>query len=193
MIIPPEHARRMLLLAATTIRNSLGRCDELPIVSSISQYTPSGCFASIHRHANRALRGCVGRINSNEPLLDMVRAAALGVLDDPRFSNYPVTLMELPELDLELSLLSPLLRKESPLDFDPLTEGIYLTYANRSGLFLPQVARETGWTREQLLDRLCLEKMGLPAIAWRDPRAMLQTFTTVILGPESFTNLVASE
>src|SRR5947199_283867 len=54
----------------------------------------------------------------------------------------------------------------------------------QAGCFLPQVARETGWGREQLLERLCVEKMGLPAASWRSPHAKLQTFTTIIIGPE---------
>ena len=49
-----------------------------------------------------------------------------------------------------------------------------------------QVARETGWNREQLLTRLCVEKMGLTPHAWREPGAKLMTFSTVILGPEPF-------
>ena len=56
----------------------------------------------------------------------------------------------------------------------------------RTGCFLPQVARETGWTREQLLGRLCSEKMGLPAAFWMQAGAQLMTFTTLIIGPEPF-------
>jgi AMMECR1 domain-containing protein len=50
-------------------------------------------------------------------------------------------------------------------------------------LFLPQVARETGWTRQQLLSRLCTEKLGLPENAWTDPSAALHTFTADVIGP----------
>jgi AMMECR1 domain-containing protein len=51
---------------------------------------------------------------------------------------------------------------------------------------LPQVARETGWTKEQLLDRLCTEKLGVSAIVWQHPNAKLFKFSSVILGPEAF-------
>jgi len=68
-----------------------------------------------------------------------------------------------------------------------LNEGIYLTFGESgAGCFLPQVARETGWSKEQLLDRLCVEKMGLLASAWHDPRAKLFVFTTLEIGPEPF-------
>ena len=56
----------------------------------------------------------------------------------------------------------------------------------RTGTFLPQVARETGWTREQLLAQLCTEKMGLSSVAWQGPDARLLTYRTVICGPAPF-------
>ena len=65
-------------------------------------------------------------------------------------------------------------------------DGIYLTVQNRSGCFLPQVARETGWPKEHLLSRLCSEKLGLTAMAWSRPGAQLQTFQTLIIGPATF-------
>ena len=68
-----------------------------------------------------------------------------------------------------------------------MNEGIYLTWGEtRAGCFLPQVAQETGWSKEQLLARLCVEKMGLPPEAWKDLRAKLFVFTTLVIGPEPF-------
>jgi AMMECR1 domain-containing protein len=75
---------------------------------------------------------------------------------------------------------------KSCLDFDPSIHGIFLTIGGRGGCFLPQVARDTGWAREQLLARLCSEKLGMPADAWKQPPARLFTFTAEILGPERF-------
>ena len=111
---------------------------------------------------------------------------AEAVLDDPRFRVNPVTLEELPELELEITVLSPLEPAANPLDFDPLQHGIYLHCQGETGCFLPQVARETGWTKEQLLSRLCSEKMGLPADSWRSPAARLSRFAATIIGPEPF-------
>jgi AMMECR1 domain-containing protein len=119
-------------------------------------------------------------------LAEAVRVTAIGVLDDPRFGHCPVCLDELELLELEISVVSPLQPVEHPLDFDLMEHGIYLTIGQRSGCFLPQVARETGWSREQLLARLCSEKMGLPANGWREPRARLSVFTTLTIGPEPF-------
>ena len=133
-----------------------------------------------------SLRGCVGRMEAREPLIRCVRDTAMSVLADPRFDNRRVQLPELSSLDIEISILSPLRPAATPLDFDLLNDGIYLMLNGRSGVFLPQVARETGWRRDQLLDRLCTEKMGFPAGSWRFPGAQLFVFTTKILGPMPF-------
>ena len=84
-----------------------------------------------------------------------------------------------------MSILSPPRQADEPLDFDPITDGIYLVHGSRSGFFLPQVARETGWSKQQLLDRLCEEKLGLPPDAWQKPEAKLFTFKVEVIGPEA--------
>jgi AMMECR1 domain-containing protein len=73
---------------------------------------------------------------------------------------------------------------DDPLAFEPLEHGIYLTVGRRAGCFLPQVARETGWSRQQLLDRLCTEKIGLAPNAWQSKKATLSIFQTIVIGPE---------
>ena len=148
---------------------------------------PAGCFVSLHTQDTHRLRGCVGRLDATAPLIDAVRISAAHVLADPRFAGSPVLLDELPQLELEVSVISPLCEARHCLDFDPLLHGIYLTINERTGCFLPQVARQTGWSREKLLDRLCTEKMGLPAGHWRDGRGRLQVFRSVTVGPEPFT------
>ena len=147
---------------------------------------PAGCFVSLHELLTHRLRGCVGRIEAKHPLWRAVRDAAENVLCDPRFEQERVTLGELPSLEIEVTVLSAPCDASHPLDFDPPVEGIYLTIGDRTGCFLPQVARETGWTREQLLDRLCAEKLHLPPRAWREGAARLQKFTTLIIGPAPF-------
>jgi AmmeMemoRadiSam system protein A len=146
--------------------------------------SPAGCFVSLHEHSTHRLRGCVGRLDPNLPLVDAVRETAADVLHDPRFVGHPVTRRDVDDLEIEVSVLSPPREAASMLDFDLLSDGIYVTFGNRAGFFLPQVARETGWTKEQLLDRLCLEKLGLPADAWREPGAKLFTFKVEVVGPE---------
>jgi uncharacterized protein len=190
MLLSPQHQRRLLDAARETIRASL-RGERLPgpteaELSEPGLAQPAGCFATLHRLDTHELRGCVGRLDAVDPLIVAVRRAAASVLHDPRFADNPVRFDELGDLQIDISVLSPLRPARDPLDFDLLNDGIYLTSDNRAGCFLPQVARETGWSREQLLARLCVEKMGLPPGAWQDPRAKLHVFTTLVVGPEPF-------
>jgi len=191
MNLSPEHSVALLNLARQTIRAALGgpTGDDGPARENFQDADfnqPAGCFVSLHELSSKRLRGCVGRLEAREPLHLAVADAARSVLEDPRFNENPVTLAELPSLELEISLLSPLLDAPDPLAFSPLDDGIYLTIGARSGCFLPQVGRETGWTRQQLLARLCVEKLELAADAWTLPDAKLRTFSALIIGPEPF-------
>ena len=189
MQITPQQQDFLLDLARATMRAVLrGQSPpSIPPTADPLITTPAGCFGSLHELGNHRLRGCVGRIQSDQPLLQTIRDSAVSCLQDPRFTNMPVTLSDLPRLDLELSVLSPLVQAAHPLDFEPLEDGIYLFCAGRSGTFLPQVARQTGWSREQLLARLCTEKMGLPSSSWQDPTTTkLLKYKAVVIGPVPF-------
>jgi AmmeMemoRadiSam system protein A len=192
MLLSPRQQRVLLHAARDTIRVALrggGTAPEHPessVPGDPPLTQPAGCFVSLHRLHTHELRGCVGRLDAVDPLLRAVRRAAAGVLNDPRFVGNPVRFDELHRLEIEVSVLSPLVPAAGPLEFDLHHDGIYLTWGERAGCFLPQVARETGWDKAQLLARLCLEKMGLPPDAWQDPRAKLFRFTTAVVGPEPF-------
>jgi AmmeMemoRadiSam system protein A len=186
MNLSDDHQRRLLDLARASLRAALvgGEGPALPEDEALRQ--SAGCFVSLHAIEGHRLRGCVGRLDAKGPLAEVVASMAQAVLEDPRFLDSPVTVDELPGLEIELSILSPLRPAEHPLDFDPTLDGIYLTFGDRCGCFLPQVARETGWSKQQLLDRLCTEKLGLSSVAWKHPNARLYRFTTLLVGPERF-------
>jgi AmmeMemoRadiSam system protein A len=187
MLLGAEHGRLLLDEARQTIRRALhGDANDVRSCPEPALLAPGGCFVSLHELDTHKLRGCVGRLDASQPLWNCVHHSALGVLEDPRFDDDPVRLADLPKLEIEISVLSPMRQARSVTDFDLETEGIYLTHQNRSGCFLPQVARETGWNREQLLSRLCSEKMGLPPHAWKEPGARLMVFSTLVIGPEPF-------
>ena len=180
-----KHCSLLLEAARRTLRGALSGQELAEIVTDDpALLQPAGSFVSLHEYGTRRLRGCVGRLEARSPLIVSVQHNAACVLEDPRFVHRRVTLGELPNLEVEVSILSPLQPAISPLGFDPLEHGLYLMVGDRAGCFLPQVGRETGWTREQLLARLCTEKMGLPPTMWNDPIAKLFLFTAVILGPE---------
>ena len=191
MPFPEPFRQQVLDLARAHIRRALAGDTLVPLIDDALRQ-PAGCFVSLHTLHNHRLRGCVGRIDASHPLASAIEAAAKNVLEDPRFANAPVTAEELAWLEIEVSVLSPPRKAASPMDFNPLSEGIYLTFSDRSGCFLPQVAQETGWTREQLLDRLCTEKMGLPASTWRQPQAVLEVFSVDVVGPEPFETSISA-
>jgi AmmeMemoRadiSam system protein A len=186
MDIPPLAQQAILILAADVVTRRLGG-DPRPLPAfddPLFSRPASGCFVSLHRRDNHALRGCIGLLETGKPLREALFSAAESVLGDPRFLTQPVMRQELPELEIEVTVLGPMEKAKSPLDFEPTQRGIFLTLRGRSGLFLPQVARETGWSRQQLLARLCTEKLGMPENAWTDPAAILHTFTADVIGPK---------
>jgi uncharacterized protein (TIGR00296 family) len=109
----------------------------------------------------------------------MAKASSTG---DPRFFGNKITLDELAELDIEISVLSPLKKTDDPLSLRLGTDGIYIKRGCASGCFLPQVATETGWTKEQFLSYCCSHKAGLPDDAWDDPDTDVFLFTAEVFG-----------
>jgi hypothetical protein len=187
MDLSGEQRRILLDIARQTIRSTLGDDSAAPdFHDDPILHQPAGCFVTLHTLDNHHLRGCVGRLDAKEKLILALRQAAASVLRDPRFANSPVRVAELPLLEIELTVIGPMQPARDCLDFDPLEHGIYLTIEHRGGCFLPQVGRETGWTRQQLLTRLCEEKLDLPGDRWLDESAQLMKFRTVIVGPEPF-------
>jgi AmmeMemoRadiSam system protein A len=128
-----------------------------------------GGFVSIHRGGE--LRGCLGRIEP-QPLEGMVCELARAVADsDPRFEA--VAPSELSEIDIEISVLTPERRIESPVEIEVGRHGLIVVARGRRGLLLPQVAAERGWNRLTFLEHACL-KAGLRRDAW--PQADIFVF-----------------
>jgi AmmeMemoRadiSam system protein A len=105
---------------------------------------------------------------------------------DPRFFGRQLTPGELGDLEIEISVLSPLQRVEGdPLEAVELgRHGIYIRSGGRTGCFLPQVADETGWSKEEFLAHCCAGKAGLSPDAWRAPQTEVFTFTAEVFGQE---------
>ena len=124
-----------------------------------------GAFVSLHKHGH--LRGCIGHFGEDYPLheivAEMARAAAF---EDPRFM--PVTHDELDDLDIEISVLTPMRRIQSLDEFELHRHGIYIKKGYRSGTFLPQVANEVNWTKEEFVGHCSQDKAGLGWDGWRD-------------------------
>jgi AmmeMemoRadiSam system protein A len=184
-----DDERAFLVKAAClTVRRRLEGVATIPKINPVPAAASqlAGCFVSLHSREKHALRGCVGRIDSSMPLIDALLGAAWQVTQDPRFAATPVMIGELPLMTIELSILGMLRPAPTPTAFSPQDDGLYLIVSGRAGVFLPQVARETGWSKEQLLDRLCVEKIGMPPKSWQGSGSHLFTFPSVTIGPTDF-------
>ena len=155
-------------IAFNSIRDSLdGKPIAQPILNSQFSILNSKCgaFVSLHKHGR--LRGCIGHFGEDYPLheivAEMARAAAF---EDPRFM--PVTRDELDDLDIEISVLTPMRRIQSLDEFELHRHGIYIKKGYRSGTFLPQVANEVNWTKEEFVGHCSQDKAGLGWDGWRD-------------------------
>jgi MEMO1 family protein len=126
---------------------------------------PLGVFVTLKIRG--ALRGCIGRFISSEPLYEVVlESSQSSAFEDPRFS--PLTKDELPETDIEITVLGPLKKINSIKEIVLGRHGIYITKDHRSGTMLPQVATENGWTVEQFLGYTSRDKAGIGWDGWKN-------------------------
>jgi len=137
----------------------------------------SGVFVTLEEHGN--LRGCIGYVFPVKPLYIGVRDNAISAaVRDPRFP--PVTEAELAELDVEISIMTPLAETDWR-EIEVGRDGLYIEGYGRAGLLLPQVATDQGWDEETFLVHVCY-KAGLPADAYEDPDVKLFTFQARVFG-----------
>jgi len=137
----------------------------------------AGVFVTLHKHGD--LRGCIGYIEPIKPLHEAVMENAINAAaNDPRFPT--VTKRELSEIDIEISVMSPLRKIKSPEEIVVGKHGLVIAKGIHRGVFLPQVPVEQGWSREQYLEGIC-RKANLPAGAWKEG-AELQVFTAQVFG-----------
>jgi len=176
-----EQRRDLLTFARATIVAHL--CGQSPppppkLVPAVSKC--SGAFVTLHNRGR--LRGCIGRFADGVDVAGTVREMAAAALGDSRFIGEPVTADELPELDIEISVLSPMKRVADPLSLELGMHGILIRRGARSGCFLPQVAAEQRWTKEQFLSYCCAHKAGLAPDAWKDPTTEVYLYTADVFG-----------
>lgn len=137
-----------------------------------------GAFVTIHNQGQ--LRGCIGYIIGKKALKDTVEEVAqAAALRDSRFE--PVLARELSEIDLEISVLTPLREIKEVKEINVGTHGILIQNGIRSGVLLPQVAREYNWDRETFLENTCV-KAGLPQDAWREKDTRIYIFSAQVFG-----------
>ena len=174
-----EDEKRMLKeIALTSIKDSLdGKpiSHHSPLTSHLSE--KCGAFVSLHKHGRP--RGCIGHFGEDVPLheivAEMARAAAF---EDPRFM--PVTADELSDIDIEISVLTPMRRILSLDEFELHRHGIYIRKGYRSGTYLPQVADEVNWTKEEFVSHCAQDKAGIGWDGWRDAETELYVYEAIV-------------
>jgi AmmeMemoRadiSam system protein A len=138
-----------------------------------------GAFVTLHLRGE--LKGCIGQIlPTGNPLWEVVREMAIAACsEDNRFS--PVEEDDLEDLEYEISVLSEPVLIDDWRKINLGVDGVIVKKGTRSGVFLPQVAKETGWTKEELLRHLCSDKAGLLPDAYKnDPQVRIFMFTAEV-------------
>jgi len=140
-----------------------------------------GVFVTLMKKGE--LRGCIGHVPADTPLVNLVGAMALkSAFGDPRF--YPLGDEELGQVEIEISMLTLPKIISGPADILVGRDGVILQKEGRAALFLPQVAPKEGWGRDETLDHLCL-KAGLDRGCWKEG-AQLSTFQAVVFSESEF-------
>ncbi len=180
-----EQQRKILLQTAKKAVSASVKGQRLPSAPKTDDpalAAECGCFVTLKN--GEKLRGCIGQFEADRPLIEMIgRMALSSATQDSRFAGDRISPEELPQLHIEISVLSPMEKTDDPLGLRLGEHGIYITDGYRSGCFLPQVATETGWTQEEFLDFCCTHKAGLRPGAWRDdPKVNVFLFTADVFG-----------
>lgn len=170
-----QNQRQTLLkLARDTMVNYLTKS----IITRFDEEDPvyrqkAGAFVTIHKHG--ALRGCIGMIEGARPLYETIITMAIEASTaDPRFK--PVGPEELGEIDIEISVLYSKKKVKSIEEIELGRHGVIVRRGFNSGVFLPQVAVETGWDKKEFMEHLCSGKAGLEKDAYLKPGIEIYVF-----------------
>ena len=173
----PDADRRLLLQVArdAIVAHITGTITSLPPDELLTK--AGAAFVTIHKQGE--LRGCIGHVEANEPLGRVVARCAVAACSlDPRFPALVAD--ELPHIDIELSLLTPLELIAGPGDIEIGRHGLVVEKGSQRGLLLPQVALEWKWDAPTFLAQTC-HKAGLPRDAWKEG-AQLWRFEAEVFG-----------
>jgi len=178
-----QAARAQLLNLARTAVAVASRAAPAPALDAAmhaASLTDLHASAFVTLTRDGELRGCMGILDADRPVHDAVaEAAACATRTDPRFR--PVSPDELPGIEVDVSVLGPMVLLDDPLAWRLGIDGIVVRLGSRRGLLLPEVAEENGLDRVAMLD-IASRKAGLPSGAWRSPDAQVYAFRTLRFG-----------
>jgi MEMO1 family protein len=177
-----EDKKLLLAFARKTIKQYL-ESETVPLARGFSQNVEKniGAFVTLRKH--KELRGCIGYMREDMPLCEVVGSMALqSAFNDQRFN--PLSINELSQVEIEISALTPYMPIKSEGEIILGRDGVVVKKGGKQAVFLPQVAKEMGWNKEELLDNLC-RKAGLQAGEWKQD-AQLSTFQAEIFDESEF-------
>ncbi len=173
-----EQQKNLLRLARKTIADRLHAGSEKNIPDFSDEIFNEKCGAFVTLHIRGNLRGCIGFIEGVSPIPDTIREMSLSsAFGDPRFM--PLTAEEFKNVDIEISILSPIEKVENIDDIVIGRDGLIITRGNNRGLLLPQVPVEQKWDRDMFLTHTCY-KAGLPGDSWRRAGVLIEKFSAQV-------------
>jgi len=173
-----KEQKTLLAIARESIGNVLHRRDTISVAADdITGALTAHCGAFVTLTKNGELMGCMGRFDASQPLHEVVKdIACTAAFQNHRFPA--VTANDLDELQIEISVLTPMKKIASIDEIELGRHGIYIKRGMASGTFLPQVATETNWTKEEFLGYCSMEKAGLGWDGWRG--AEIYTYEAIV-------------
>lgn len=178
-MLTKEEKEILLAIARDSIEAAVNKTPYF-LPSSQTPQLEEKCGAFVTLHSQGELRGCIGYIEGIIPLMETVQEVAVkAALEDPRFD--PVNADELENIDIEISVLSPLKKINDLNKIEVGKHGLVIKHGYSRGLLLPQVAVEYNWDRETFLSQTC-RKAGIGADKWKDPAIEIFIFSAEIFG-----------
>lgn len=181
-ILSKQEKEKLLAIARLTIEEYLQTGSMYKVnESDLTDILKTDCGAFVTLHKDGALRGCIGRFVADEPLFTIVQKMAIAAAtEDSRFPT--VESEEMNKIDVEISVLTPLKKISSTDEIEMGRHGIYIKKGFHSGTFLPQVALETGWTKEEFLGYCARNKAGIGWDGWKD--ADIYIYEALVFGED---------
>lgn len=175
----PELKKEMLKLARDTVERYVTE-RKTPSIENVSEKLKEKRGAFVTLHLKGQLRGCIGYTEPYFPLAEtIVRAGVSASTRDNRFR--PVSVEELKDIDIEISVLSPVRKVEDLSEIKVGVHGLVIKMEGHSGLLLPQVATSNNWDREEFLAHTCW-KAGLPPDSWQKEGCEIYLFSGDVFG-----------
>ena len=178
VMLDNEQRKKLLEIARRSIEKYLKDGEKMEIKESDPLLIQeSGAFVTLHEAGQ--LRGCIGNLVGRGPLYLTVRDMAVeAATGDSRFEA--LKLPELKNIEIEISVLSPMQKIKDVAEIKLGLHGVLVKKGFNSGVFLPQVASETGWSKEEFLSQLCSQKAGLAPDAWKDKSTDIYIFSAEV-------------